>query len=186
MPKESGAKGGSHSSLKAEAISWAKTIVGAVIFAYIITTFIIVNASVPTGSMKDTIMPGDRLIANRLTYKFSEPERFDIVVFKYPDDEKKLYVKRIIGMPGETVNIVNGNVYINDSEEPLEDNFVREEMRGSWGPYEVPEGCYFMLGDNRNDSLDSRFWQNTFVKKEKILGKAIFKYFPKPGLLTNK
>ncbi len=171
---------------KKEIFSWVKTILGAVILAYIITTFIIVNAVVPTGSMKDTIMPGDRLVAFRLSYLFSEPERYDIVVFRYPDDEDTLYVKRIIGMPGDTINIVEGKVYVNDSKEPIKDEFIREEMIGSFGPYTVPEGCYFMLGDNRNDSKDSRYWENTYVKEEKILGKVIFKYFPKIELLTNK
>ena len=171
---------------KKEIFSWVKTILGAVILAYIITTFIIVNAVVPTGSMKDTIMPGDRLVAFRLSYLFSEPERYDIVVFRYPDDEDTLYVKRIIGMPGDTINIVEGKVYVNNSEEPIKDDFIREEMIGSFGPYTVPEGSYFMLGDNRNDSKDSRYWENTYVKEEKILGKVIFKYFPKIELLTNK
>lgn len=170
---------------KKEIFSWIKTIVSAVIFAYIITTFIIVNASVPTGSMKDTIMPGDRLVAFRLAYLFSEPKRDDIVVFKFPDDESYLYVKRIIGLPGDKVEIKDGKVYINDSEQPLEDKYIKEEMFGSWEPYIVPEESYFMLGDNRNDSKDSRFWTNTFVKKDKILGKAIFKYYPKIEILLN-
>ena len=171
-----------------ELFSWIKTIAFAVIFAWIITTFIIVNAKVPTGSMKNTINEGDRVIANRLAYVFGEPERFDIVVFKYPDNEDELFIKRIIGLPGETVEIKDGKVYINGSEEPLDDSFIPEPMdptRGA-GVYEVPEGSYFMLGDNRNNSQDSRFWVNKYVKKEKILGKAIFKYFPGIKILTNK
>jgi len=173
-------------SMKSEIFSWLKTIIAAIAFAYFITTFIIVNATVPTGSMKDTIMPNDRLVAFRLSYLFDEPERYDIVVFKYPDDESYLYIKRIIGLPGDKIEIVDGRVYINDSNEPIPDKYVREKMLGSFGPYNVPEGCYFMLGDNRNDSKDSRFWKNTFVKKDKILGKAIFKYYPKLEWLANK
>lgn len=174
-------------NFKKEIISWIKTIICAVIFAYLITHYVIVNAAVPTGSMENTIMPGDRLVAFRLSYVFSEPERYDIVVFEYPDNEEELFVKRIIGLPGDTVNIVDGRVYINDSEIPIEDSYVKnEEKSGSWGPYEVPEDSYFMLGDNRNDSKDSRYWNNTFVKKEKILGKAIFKYYPKISILSNK
>lgn len=171
---------------KKEIISWIKTIFCAILFAYIITTFIIVNAFVPTGSMKDTVMPGDRLVAFRLSYLFNDPQRYDIAVFKYPDDESVLYVKRVIGLPGETVNIIDGKVYINDSKEPLDDSFIREPMIGEDGTYVVPDNSYFMLGDNRNDSRDSRFWVDKFVKKDKILGKAIFKYYPKIEFLINK
>lgn len=162
---------------KHEILSWIKTIVLAVLIAVAINSFVIVNATVPTGSMENTIMPGDRIIALRLTYYFSQPERGDIVVFKYPDDESVLYVKRVIGLPGETVEIRDGKVYINGSQEPLNDDFVKETPLGDYGPYEVPEGCYFMMGDNRNDSLDSRFWVNKYVEEDKILGKVYFKYY---------
>lgn len=176
-------------SIKKEILSWIWTIGGAVLVAIFITQFIIVNANVPTGSMKNTIMPKDRIIANRLAYKFDEPERFDIVVFKYPDDENILYVKRIIGLPGDKIEIIDGKVYINDSDEPINDDFIREAMaegKNNYGPYNVPEGCYFMLGDNRNDSRDSRFWINTFVEKDKILGKVIFRYYPNFSYLGDK
>ena len=172
--------------IKKELIDIIKTIVIAIIVAFIITNFIIVNAIVPTGSMKNTIMPNDRLIAFRLSYLFSSPERGDIIVFRAPDDEEMLYVKRIIGMPGETINIIDGKVYINDSEQPLDDEYIMEEMLGSFGPYTVPEDSYFMLGDNRNDSQDSRYWDNTFLPKDNILGKAVFKYYPKIEALWNK
>lgn len=172
--------------MKKEILSWVKVIVSALIFAYIITHYIIVNAMVPSCSMENTIMTGDRLVAFRWSYVFEEPERDDIVVFKYPDDESLNYIKRIIGLPGDKVEIKDGKVYINDSEQPLDDLFIKEEMFGSWGPYEVPQDSYFMLGDNRNDSADSRYWNNHFVKKDKILGKAIFKYYPKIELLTDK
>lgn len=184
--KQSQEKPNKGESFKIEVISWIKTIAGAIILAYFITTFIIVNATVPTGSMKNTIMPGDRLIALRLSYLLTEPQRYDIVVFKYPDDESFLYIKRIIGLPGDTVEIIDGRVYLNNDSEPIADEYVREKMLGSFGPYTVPENSYFMLGDNRNDSKDSRFWENNFVAKEKILGKAIFKYYPKIEWLANK
>lgn len=162
---------------KAELISWITTILVALILALGINNFLIVNAKVPTGSMENTIMPKDRIIANRLAYITSDPERGDIVVFKYPDDETVLYVKRIIGLPGDKVEVIDGKVYINDSKEPLQEDYLKEEMYGTYGPYYVPENCYFMMGDNRNDSLDSRFWENTFVQREKILGKVFFKYY---------
>ncbi len=169
-----------------EILSWVKTLVGACVLAFLITTFLIVNAKVPSGSMENTVMTGDRLIANRLAYLFSEPERFDIVVFRYPDDESVLYIKRIIGLPGETVEIRDNEVYINGSDEPLDDSFIKEDMVSADGVYQVPEGEYFMMGDNRNNSSDSRFWNYKFVKKDKILGKAVFKYYPGFEILSNK
>jgi signal peptidase I len=169
-----------------EAFSWAKMIIFAVVFALAVNNFVIVNATVPTGSMKNTIMVDDRLVAFRLSYLFSEPKRFDIVVFRYPDDETEYYVKRIIGLPGETVTIKEGRVYIDGASAPLPDDFVREPPFGEdYGPYTVPEGRYFMMGDNRNDSQDSRFWSNKYVAKDKILGKVILKYYKGVKLLYN-
>lgn len=162
---------------KSEIISWIKTIAMAVVIAVLINSFVIVNATVPTGSMENTIMPGDRIIALRLTYYVSSPERGDIVVFRYPDDESVLYVKRVIGLPGETIEVKDGEVYINNSDTPLDDSFVKEQPLGDFGPYEVPEDCYFMMGDNRNNSQDSRYWVNKYVEKDKILGKVYFKYY---------
>lgn len=170
-----------------ETLSWIKAILIAVILSFFVTKFVIINAKVPTPSMVNTINVGDRFIGNRFAYAFKEPQRYDIVVFKYPDDNKTLFVKRIIGLPGETVEIIDGKVYINGSTEPLRDDFLPEPMaEEDYGPYEVPEGHYFMLGDNRNHSEDSRFWQNKYVDKKQILGKAIFKYYPKFENLTKK
>ncbi len=166
--------------VKKEIISWVQTIVFAFICAFIITHVFIVNARVPSASMETTIMTGDRLIANRLAYKFSEPKRFDIAVFKFPDDpeQKTLYIKRIIGLPGDKVEIKDNEIYINDNPEPIDSSFIKEPMYTIDAVYEVPEDCYFMMGDNRNNSADSRFWENKFVKKDKILGKAVFRYYP--------
>jgi signal peptidase I len=165
--------------IRKEILSWVKTIVAAVIFALLITNFVIVNAKVPTGSMEDTINPDDRVVAFRLSYIHDKPQRFDIVVFRYPDDRSMLFVKRIIGLPGDTVNIRGGKVYINDSTTPLNDSFVRETPYDEdLGPFVVPSDSYFMMGDNRNNSLDSRYWTNKYVVKSDILGKVIFRYFP--------
>ena len=190
-------------SLGREIFSWIVTIAGAVVLAYLITTFVIVNAVVPTGSMLDTIKEQDRLVALRLSYVFGEPERYDIAVFKYPDDENTLYIKRVIGLPGEKVTIKKDDkgdtkIYINDSTEPLRDDFIKEPMEllgkdengnityNQELTYNVPEDCYFMLGDNRNNSKDSRFWDSTYyVHKDKILGKALFKYFPSIEWIDN-
>ena len=166
-----------------EIISWIKYIASAVVIALFLTRFVIINAYIPTGSMEKTIMPGDRVIASRLHYLFTEPKRGDIVVFKYPDDEKTNFVKRVIGLPGETVEIKNGEVYVDNIK--LEESYLAEEMnKEDSGPYEVPEDSYFMMGDNRNNSRDSRYWQTTkYVHKNKILGKVAFEYFPRPKLL---
>lgn len=166
------------SELLDEALSWAKTVVFAVVFALLINNFVIVNASVPTGSMEDNIMPDDRIVAFRLSYVLSEPELYDIVVFRYPDDESKLYVKRILGLPGDTVEIRDGKVYLNGDTAPLRDDFIKGEAYGNFGPYTVPEGHFFMMGDNRENSQDSRYWNNKYVAKGKILGKVVFKYYP--------
>lgn len=165
-------------SVGKELFQWVLVIIGAVILAFLIDTFVIVNAQIPSGSMENTIMTGDRVFGNRLAYKFSDPKRFDIIIFKYPDDESQLFIKRIIGLPGETVEIHDGNIYINGSDSPLEDVDIKEPMEGSFGPYTVPEGCYFVMGDNRNNSRDSRYWENTFVSEDEILGKAVFRYWP--------
>lgn len=174
-----------------EVMEWVKMIVTVVVVVILIDGVILINAKIPSASMENTIMTGDRIFGFRMAYginidlfgleyhkKMKEPERFDIVIFRYPDDESKRFIKRIIGLPGEKVEIRDGKVYINDSEEPLDDSFVKDTPIGSFGPYEVPENCYFMLGDNRNNSKDSRFWNNTFVEFDQIIGKAIFRYWP--------
>lgn len=170
-------KKSSSSGIISEIFSYVKIFAIAIIIAYITTHFIIINAQVPTGSMKNTIMEGDRLIGFRLSYKFSKPERGDIVIFKYPDDETQTYVKRVIGTPGDIVQIANGKVYINNEE--LEETYLKEPMNISTKQetYVVPEGHYFMMGDNRNSSLDSRYWTNTYVAEDKILAKVLFRYY---------
>ena len=165
-------------SIWKELWEYIKMIIFVVVVVLIVNNFLLINARVPSESMEKTIMTGDRFFGNRLAYLFDDPERFDIVVFKYPDDESQLFVKRVIGLPGETVEIKDGKVYINGSETPLDDSFTPETPTGDYGPYVVPDGSYFMLGDNRNHSGDSRFWKQPYVEKEKIVGKAIFRYFP--------
>ncbi len=160
---------------------WLVALLVAVAVALFITQVIIVNARVPTGSMKPTILEGDRVIGLRLAYLFSEPERGDIVIFRFPDDETQLYVKRIVGMPGEQVDIHGGNVYING--ELLDGPAGGQSIAGEFGPYTVPDNHYFMMGDNRNSSLDSRYWNNTYLPRENIVGKGVLRLFPDPGLL---
>lgn len=163
-----------------EILSWAGYFIAAILIAFLLKTYIIINATVPTGSMESTIMPDDDIFGFRLSYINSTPERGDIIIFKFPDNENERYVKRVIGLPGEKVTIKEGQVFINESTEPLKEEYIKEEWTNAAGPYEfeVPEGCYFVMGDNRNNSYDSRYWTNTYVKEEQIIGKALWIYYP--------
>ena len=165
-------------SLKRELMEDVIMIVFVLVTVWVMKNYVLINAVIPSASMEDTIMTGDRIFGSRLSYEFGEPQRGDIAIFKFPDDESQLYIKRVIGLPGDKVQIIDGKVYINDSETPLDEPYLPEPMEGSYGPYEVPEGCYFMMGDNRNNSLDARFWDNKFVAKNKIVAKVLFCYYP--------
>lgn len=133
--------------------------------------------------MQNTINTNDRLITNRLAYKFSSPQRGDVIVFPYPDDTSILYVKRIIGLPGERVDIIDGDVYINDVK--LQEDYLSSEITDSTknSSYEVPDNCVFVMGDNRAVSLDARYWRNKYVNIDDILGKVCFRYFPNPSII---
>ena len=173
-------------NLKEEIINWIQILVTAALIAFVLNRFIIANSRVPSASMENTIMTHDRVIGSRLHYYFEDPERGDVVIFYFPDDvtEKTYYVKRVIGMPGDVVDIRDGHVYLNGSDTPLDEPYIREPMETPVElHYEVPEGCYFMMGDNRNYSADSRFWHNTYVRKEKIVAKVLFRYFPSIGAI---
>lgn len=176
-------------------MDWAIIILAALAVALFINFFIIVNSTVPTGSMETTIMSGSRMIGFRVAYLFKEPQRGDIIVFRFPDDPSQFFVKRVIGLPGETVEVVGGITYIDgvQLDEPyinddywIEYELIKDDpamveaqgLRYNAGPYTVPEGSYFMMGDNRGNSRDSRMWDNKFVTKDKIIGKAWLCYFP--------
>ena len=165
------------STVKAEVISWVKTILLAMVLAGAVNSFLIVNAEVPTGSMENTIMTGDRILALRTSYWFDEPQAGDVAVFRYPDDPtgKTLYVKRIIGTEGDVILVQDGMVTVNG--EVLTEEYIAETTIGDYGPYVVPEDSYFMMGDNRNHSLDSRFWDDPFVHEDEILGKVVLRYY---------
>ena len=161
-------------------------IIGVCVFVFLILHFVGQRTVVNGSSMDTTLANGQNLVMDKLSYRFHDPERYDIIIFPGPEEfgQHPYYIKRIIGMPGETVQIKDGKVYINDSETPLEDSYVPETPLGSFGPYEVPENCYFMMGDNRNNSKDSRYWTNTFVRFNQIVGKAEIRYFPSIKLLN--
>ena len=165
------------STVKTEVISWIKTIILALVLAGAVNSFLIVNAEVPTGSMENTIMPGDRILALRTSYWFDEPQAGDVTVFRYPDDPtgKTLYVKRIIGAEGDVVEVADGEVTVNGKV--LTEDYIAETTLGDFGPYIVPADSYFMMGDNRNHSLDSRYWEDQFVHEDEILGKVVLRYY---------
>ena len=167
-----------------ELIDWIKILTIAAIGAWLCNTFLLMNTEIPTGSMEDTIPTGSRIISSRVHYWFSDPERGDVILFEPPDGDIYPYVKRVIGLPGETVTIIDGLVYINDSSEPLDEPYLKEIPVGDFGPYVVPEGCYFVMGDNRNHSNDSRYWNNTFVPRDNVYAKALFSYWPRLSLIN--
>ncbi|MBP3701020.1 MAG: signal peptidase I [Lachnospiraceae bacterium] len=162
---------------------WIVILIIAIIGAWLCNSFLLMNTEVPTGSMADTIPKPSRIISSRIHYWFDDPERGDVVLFDPPFEEEYYYVKRIIGLPGETVTIRNGLVYIGDATEPLDEPYLAEVPRGNFGPYQVPEDCYFMLGDNRNHSNDSRYWNEKYVPRENIYAKALFVYWPRISLI---
>ena len=191
--------------LRKEVISWLLSLAFVIVAVLFINNFIIVNAQVPSSSMENTIMPGNRLIGTRFSYWFSEPERGDIVIFHYPLDEKIIYIKRVIGLPGETVRIEDGKIYINDSETPLDEPYLKEEwlVENTGFSYTIPEDCWLMLGDNRNNSADSRYWPQkaleeglvssieegrekySFVHSDQIMARAVFRYWGGFKVLTD-
>ena len=169
--------------VKREIFNWLKLIVCAVLLAFFISNFVIINATVPTSSMRPTIQEKDRMIGFRLAYMFDEVERGDVIIFKYPDDHSQKFVKRVVGLPGEYIEIINGMVYISNSEDEtykrqLAEDYLFEMPEGNMDRVQIPEDSYFVMGDNRNDSHDSRYWTDQFVSKDEILGEALIVYWP--------
>jgi signal peptidase I, bacterial type len=157
-----------------EIISWLLIFVIAFGLSKVINMFVLYNISSPTGSMENTFMINEKVAVFRLAYLFGKPQRGDIVVFPAPDNPEEDYIKRIIGLPGETLEVIDGVVYINGKA--LKEDYLKEKPIGSFGPYKVPKNSYFMMGDNRNISLDARYWEHKFVTLDKIKGKALYKY----------
>jgi len=147
----------------------------AVVLAAVIRLFILAPFYIPSGSMEPTLLVGDRIIVSKLAYHLGEPHRGDIVVFKYPLDTSRDFVKRLIAFGGETVALRNSHLYINGREMP--ENYLPPGLHfADFGPVKVPPGDYFMLGDNRNNSDDSRVWGA--LPGKYIIGKAILIYWP--------
>lgn len=154
-------------------------IVAAVLIAAVLKLFIVDSRLVPSGSMVPTIMNNDRVIILKFSYYFNQmPQRGDVIVFtteaEYDGEEDLL--KRVIGMPGETVEIKEGHVFIDG--QAMDEPYIAEQPIYTYGPIEVPEGYYFLLGDNRNRSKDSHLWEDPFITKGDIKGKVVLCYWP--------
>ena len=223
-------------SVLKEILSWIEVLVIAVAVALICNNFIIANSTVPTGSMEHTIEQGDRVIGSRISYYIGDPQRGDIVIFKFgwicnrcgegmgegeapetcPSCGQEIthpktlyYLKRTIGVPGDVIEIkaegsikaselqelpgveggsdaelVTAAVYVNG--EKIDEPYLREPMLYTGDmKFEVPDNCYFFMGDNRNYSLDARYWENSYISKDKVIAKVLFRYFPNPTWLAD-
>jgi signal peptidase I len=162
-----------------EFVAWVKTLASAAVYATLIVTFGFQVARVEGQSMAPTLADQDRLIVNKLAYRLAAPQRGDIVMLYYPLNPDKSFVKRVIAEENDTVRIVDGRVYVNDV--PMRDEYVPPEYRShdDWGPQVIPEGYYFVMGDHRNNSSDSRHWG--FVPKKYIIGKVQLRWWPVPN-----
>ncbi len=167
---------------KAMLWDYTKAILAALVFAFIFRATVVGAFEIPSGSMLPTLQIGDRLLVDKLTYHFRKPERFEILVFEDPMRPDRDLIKRVIALPGETLEIRNRVVYVNGA--PLADNLYahhtepaedRVIMRDDFGPVTVPPDNYFMMGDNRENSADSRVWG--FLDKDRIIGHAFILYW---------
>lgn len=162
----------------------SKTIGFSIILAFGIRAFVAEARYIPSGSMLPTLQIDDRLIIDKVTYRFQDPERGDIIVFMPPDQAsictgqppplKDAYIKRVIAAPGDTVEIKDRRVYINN--QPLAENYIQSPPEYDFPAEKVPDNSYFVLGDNRNSSCDSHFWG--VVPQKNIIGKAIVRFWP--------
>ena len=159
-----------------ELVAWFKTLLSAAVYATIIVTFGFQVARVEGQSMVPTLEDQDRLIVNKLAYRMGSPRVGDVVMLYYPEDPDKSFVKRIVAEETDTIRSVDGRVYRN--EVLLNDDFIPEEYKShdTWGPYVVKRGYYFVMGDHRNNSSDSRAWGE--VPKKYIIGKVQLRWWP--------
>ena len=159
-----------------------ESLVWSVALALLIRTFIMAPFKIPSGSMHPTLIEGDRILVNRFLYRFKPPQRGDIVVFRYPEDKKRPFIKRLVAVGGDEVEIRDSHILVNgrplESTEMFRTNYYYNQ--GMYGeanhPIKVPEGQYYVLGDNSGASHDSRFWG--FVPKQLMIGRAICIFWP--------
>ncbi|MEO5896483.1 MAG: signal peptidase I [Vicinamibacterales bacterium] len=165
-----------------EFIAWLKTLASAAVYATLIVTFGFQVARVEGQSMAPTLEDQDRLIVNKFAYRIGSPQIGDIVMLYYPLNPDKSFVKRVIAEPGDQVKIIDGKVYRNDVL--MDDAFVPSEFKShdDWGPKVIDEGYYFVMGDHRNNSSDSRHWG--LVPKKYIIGRVQLRWWPVPEART--
>lgn len=166
--------------LKDNIREWCQSLFIAFIVAMFIRTFFIQAFRIPTGSMIPTLRIGDHLLVNKLIYKIREPERGEVIVFLYPENPKKPFIKRLIGLPGESIKINEGRIYINgrllNGPPTITGRDYIEAGRYGTREIKIPPKNYYVLGDNVHNSKDSRYWG--FVPDENLVGKAILIYWP--------
>ena len=172
----------SRDRLKREAREWTEAIAVALVLTLIIRAFVVQAYKIPSGSMIPTLLLGDKLFVNKFVYRFREPRRWEIIVFKSPEEPKKDFIKRLIATEGETVEIRDGAIYVNSflqtPPDEIRNNFYynQEPFAAPGQAITVPEDSYFVLGDNSLSSRDSRYWG--FVPKKKLIGKAFLRWWP--------
>jgi signal peptidase I, bacterial type len=163
-------------SLGEEIKDWVVSILIAVVLAFFIRYFIVELYMVEGPSMRPTLLNGERLVVNKFLYRFKTPERGEVIVFRYPRDPSRDFIKRVIGVPGDTIEIKEGRVFVNGQLQ--NETYILEKTKGSYPLATVPEGHVFVMGDNRNNSEDSRFRDVGFVSYDLIKGKAIVVFWP--------
>ena len=170
------------SSLGEDAKDWGISIIAAVVMALLIRTFIVELYIVDGPSMRPTLQHEERLVVSKFIYKLRDPEKGDILIFKYPRDPSRDFIKRVIAVGGDTIEIKEGRVYVND--QMLKEDYILEKTRTEYPKVTVPNGTVFVMGDNRNNSDDSRFADVGFVPLDMIKGKAMLVFWPLDKLQT--
>lgn len=163
-------------SLGEEIKDWVISILIAVVLAFFIRYYIVELYMVEGPSMTPTLLNGERLVVNKFIYRFKVPQRGDVLVFRYPRDPSRDFIKRVIAVPGDTIEVKDGRIFLNG--ELQNEPYILERTRGSYPLKTVPEGHIFVMGDNRNNSEDSRFPDVGFVPYELIKGKAVVVFWP--------
>lgn len=163
-------------SLGEEIKDWIVSIAIAVVLAFFIRYFIVELYLVDGPSMRPTLQSAERLVVNKFIYRFRHPERGEILVFRYPRDPSRDFIKRVIAVPGDTIEIRDGRVYVNAAL--LNEPYILSKTRGNYPLATVPDGHIFVMGDNRNNSEDSRFADVGFVPFDLIKGKAMLVFWP--------
>ena len=164
------------SSLGEEAKDWAISILIALVIAFVIRYFIVELYLVDGPSMRPTLQSAERLVVNKFIYRFRAPERGEILVFRYPKDPSRDFIKRVIAVPGDTIEIKDGRVFGN--QQLMNEPYILSKTRGDYPLTTIPEGHIFVMGDNRNNSEDSRFADVGFVPYELVKGKAMMVFWP--------